>query len=88
MTFSFTFTGRDIFGSLKVVYGTYVSSGGDTGGDISLTREFHKIEILQLQPFGGSALSASVNESLPLATTEPTIITSANQAGTFLALGR
>ena len=90
MAFVFTVDGEAHIGGKRIVTGNYdCSSGAVTGGDITtglaIVRQFF------LQP-AGSAVVADVpvyNETLPLINTDGTvtIVTTASQKGSWLAIG-
>ena len=87
MTFSFTREIADVSGK-KYVNGTYANDGGSTGGDIDTG--LANVESMILQPFGsvsGGEQSPLVNESLPLSNPNVTIVTDANQSGSWMATG-
>lgn len=87
MAFTYTVNPESTLGGLKIVTGTYTSAGGSTGGDIKtgLTNVLH----VQLQPKGSAILANQpvVNETIPLAKGDVTIVTTANEVGTFIAAG-
>lgn len=87
MAFAYTVQGRTVFGNKKIVYGTYVSSGGSTGGDI--VTGLTVLENLQLTQTGSAVTTGApvVNETFPLAGGSATIVTDANAAGQFVAIG-
>ena len=74
-------------GNVKVVTGKYVSDGGTAGGDI--TTGLGIVLALFLQPKGSSILANQpvVNETMPKATDGITIVTTANEEGTWTAIG-
>ena len=75
------------YGSKALVYGTYASSSGATGGDISTGLE--TVLSFQLQPHGTSvgASYPVVNETFPLFQSAVTIVTIADEVGTWTAIG-
>lgn len=77
-----------VVGNVKMSWGTYTSSGGGTGGDIDTGLDI--CDCLQLQPKGSSVVAdmPAVNETLPgLAGSAVTIVTTANEVGTWFAIG-
>jgi len=87
MGFSYSANTESTFGGLKIVCGNYANDGGYTGGYVftGLTNILH----FSMQP-GGSAILANqpvVNETLPLAKDGVTIVTTANETGTWIAAG-
>jgi hypothetical protein len=87
MAFTDAITGRDVWGSKAIVYGTYVSDGGSTGGDIDTG--LHRCEFIKLTPKGSSVVASHpvVDETLPVAGSAVTIKTTANESGYWYALG-
>ena len=77
----------EVFGAKKVIWGTYTSSGGGTGGDI-LTG-LNRCDFISLQSKGSAVIADApvVNETLPLAGGSVTIITAADEVGSWFALG-
>ena len=78
---------QTVFGNKRIVQGVYTNTGGSTGGDIATG--LNQVQAMFLQP-KGSAVSANqpvVNETVPLASGSVTIVTSANEVGSFLAIG-
>jgi hypothetical protein len=85
---SFTYTSNTtVFGNKRIVYGVYTSTAGDTGGDIDTGLKL--VEFVSLQPKGSAILANEpvVNETLPLASSSVTIVTTANEVGSYLAIG-
>jgi len=71
----------------RVVIGTYTNTGGSTGGDVStgLTNTYSFIPVAK-----GAAVTANApapNETFPLSGDTVTIVTAANEVGTFTAFG-
>lgn len=86
MAFTFTITCRDLFGGKRVVYGTFANTSSSTGGDISL-KELHNIDFFYAVNTASSVGNApSVNGSVPLGNVV-TLVTDANMAGIWMALG-
>jgi hypothetical protein len=87
MAFTSTITGRAVIGNKVAKWGTYASSGGSTGGDINTG--LHLAESVTLTPKGASVSSnaPAVNEDLPVAGNAVTIVTDADQAGYWQAIG-
>lgn len=85
--FAYTVEDKTVFGNKRVHTGTYTPSGGSTGGDI--VTGLNHVDFISLQTTG-SAVSAdhpSANETFPLASGTVTIVTTANKAGIWLAVG-
>lgn len=87
MAFSYSITNKTVFGDKRIVIGTYANAGGTTGGDIvtPLSQVMH----IELQPVKSAVTSAHVvNETMPLAASGTvTIVTGADEGGTFMAIG-
>ena len=87
MTFASAITGRDSTDSQMVRYGTYTSSASGTGGDINtgLTMCNH----IQLAPTGSAVVTDApvVNETLPIAGSAVTIVTTQDEEGYWRAWG-
>lgn len=94
MAFSSTQTGRVPLGDQFLVYGTYTSDGGSTGGDISTNLQV--VNTFNLQPKGAAVLATQdvVNETFPLYNnpisndTKVTIVTAADSVGYWQAIGK
>lgn len=95
MAFSYTRNIADKEGGTKFVTGTYTNTGGSTGG--AVVTGLKHIYSVSLQPLG-SSVSANqpvVNASLTTISTgkkaivggSMTIVTSANEVGTWMAVG-
>lgn len=87
MAFTSAITDQGVMGNKKFSMGTYTSASSSTGGDIDTG--LIKCESMFLQP-GGSAVKASapvVNETLPVAGSAVTIVTVADEVGTWIAYG-
>lgn len=88
MAFSSTITNRAAVGANHVIWGTFASTGGSTGGDIATG--LRRVEYMHLQPIAAAvtANSAVVNEIIPgAAGTAVTIVTDANVSGLWIAIG-
>ena len=87
MAFTFTIQGQTVFGNKRIVFGTFASSSGSTGGDINTGLSV--LETLQLSHTGTTAPAnaPAINETLPLNGGVATIVTIADTTGTFLAVG-
>lgn len=88
MAFTISVTKRGVIGDMKYVKGVYTSADGSTGGDI--TTGLNHVDDIYLQGKGSSAIgdSVAVNETMPLASGDVTIVTASNEIGTFFAMGR
>lgn len=85
--FTYTTNAPTTLGGLKVITGTYTSIGGGTGGDINTGLTNIYSFVLQSK---GSAVVANapvVNETLPKGSDGITIVTTANEVGTWVAFG-
>jgi hypothetical protein len=88
MAFTTVLKGRDNWGAWLVTWGTYASAGGSTGGDFNTG--LGNLNALFLQEKGSSAINdvSVVNETFPDADgSAATIVTAANQEGTWVAFG-
>lgn len=86
MAFSSTIIKKTVFGDKKIVYGTW-DSDSVTGGDIATG--LARVDLCILTPTGSAVDTgeAAVNETLPLAGGNVTIITDSGATGQFLAIG-
>jgi hypothetical protein len=85
--FAFTITKQTIQGDRKVVYGTFTPTAGSTGGDI--TTGLGVCEFIELQHTGGEVVTDMpvADETFPVVGGVVTIVTVADKAGLFKALG-
>jgi len=85
--FASAIKGRSVFGNKRVTWGTFTPSGGSTGGDINTG--LRRCESILLQYGGAAAITdaAVVNETLPCSGAAVTIVTVADKAGTWIAIG-
>lgn len=75
-------------GNKRAIIGSYVSSGGATGGDIPTG--LNTVEAVFLTPDKNAVTNAHVvNETFPLRNVSGTvtIVTGANESGNYLAIG-
>jgi hypothetical protein len=88
LAFTFTIIKQTVQGDRKVVYGTFTSTGGSTGGDIQTGLQ--TVEHFEIQ-LTGSAVGTNapaINETFPLTGhTAVTIVTDANAVGLWRAEG-
>jgi hypothetical protein len=88
MTFAFTIQGRQVFGNLKVLYGTFTNTDMDAGGDIDLTRELHQVDLFFAQGTGSASSTTCVlNETFP-ADPVISIVCEIAGCGIWMGLGR
>ncbi len=86
MAFSSSLTERNVEGNKAINMGTYVSTGGSTGGDI--ITGLSKCEQLFLQAHGDAVTAlAAVNEVVTPLGIAYTIVTEANGTGGWMAIG-
>ena len=91
MAFTSTVVQRTVFGNMRVIIGKYVNDGGSTGGNI--TTGLTQIWNLILQPFGTAVGTGAdvVNETVPAVNAAMaetlTVVTNANESGTWMAIG-
>lgn len=88
MAFASTITDKGVIGDLRYAYGTYTSSGGSTGGDIDTGLTTCEFIDLQSKGSGVATNAPVVNETLPVAGSAVTIVTDANEAGYWYAIGK
>lgn len=86
MAFAFTKTAEFPVGQQRITMGAYTSADGFTGGDIYTGLQ--KVNQLVLQPKAGAVVAAHhvVNEVFPIAG-PVTIVSGANEAGYWMAIG-
>lgn len=87
MTFAAAVTSKTVFGNKRVHFGTFTNGASDTGGDIDTG--LRSCEEMFLQ-HGGSAVATNapaVNETLPVAGSAVTIVTTAGFDGRWMAIG-
>ena len=88
MAFSFTIENEQILeGNMRIVYGTW-NADSVTGGDIQTG--LSRVDVCLLGHTGSAteAAVAVVNETLPLASGDVTIVTTSGDTGTFIAIGQ
>lgn len=92
-TFTVAITKQTVMGDVRVVFGTFVGTGGSTGGDIAtgLSYLYH----IDITPIASAVVvggAGSINETKPTAsigmTGTATIVTTANTSGTWVAYGK
>lgn len=90
MAFTYQILEQTIFGSKKLMFGSFANTDGSSGGnlDTGLTMA----EIVLLQSAGTAELlelgaTAHVNADLPVNGRSVPIVTSANMSGCWVALG-
>jgi len=79
---------QNVFGNKKVVTGVYTNTASSTGGEVDTGLSV--VEAFFLTP-KGSAVSSDqsvFNETLPLNSGDVTIVTTADEVGSFVAIGR
>lgn len=87
MAFISTITGKSKLGPLEIRTGTYTSNSSSTGGDIDTGLK--GVKAVFLQPKGTAILANQpvVNETLPKTGADVTIVTTADEIGTWIAVG-
>lgn len=87
MAFTVTSKEETVFGNKRIVTGVYTNTSSSTGGE--LTTGLNEIIHVTLQPKGSAVIATAsvVNETLPLTGSDVTIVTSADEVGTFLIIG-
>lgn len=85
--FASTITEAGVMGDKRYAYGTYTPSGGSTGGDI--TTGLSSVHFIVLQPSGSAARISqpAVTETLPKSSDGITVVTTADEAGYWYAVG-
>lgn len=75
------------FGNKSISHGTFTNAGGSTGGNIDTG--LRTCEFIHLQHSGAAAVASapSVNETLPVAGSAVTIVTTADADGYWWAWG-
>ena len=89
MAFASTITETNlVFGSKKIVYGTYTNGAGDSGGDISTG--LSEVQFFWLQPTGAAVIASqpTVNETLPLNGGDVTVVNTLDEDGVWMAIGK
>lgn len=83
---AFTYTSDVIYPYAKMAAGTYTSDSGSTGGDIDTG--LPSVKAFFLQPKGASVVAnqSVYNEDLPLGKSTVTIVTNANETGSWMAI--
>jgi len=86
MAFTYTVSGRTIFGNKRFVWGTFTNTATSTGGDI--TTGLNRVEAFwtQTKSDGAAATEVGINETFPIATAV-TIVTAQYIDGYWFALG-
>jgi len=74
-------------GNKKQTWGTYTSDGGSTGGDVDTGLRVCEGIFLQPKAAAVSASAPVYNETLPCLGNAVTIVTIANEVGTWWAMG-
>ena len=87
MTFASAVTGKTVFGNKRVHFGTFTQVAGETGGNIDT--QLNVCEAIFFTPVSASAIATpvSVNETLPIAGSAITIVTTDGDAGNWVAFG-
>jgi hypothetical protein len=87
MAFTYTRTGKVVFGNKWLAHGTFTNTGGDTGGNIDTGLK--KVEGMWFSGSGASVIAdaTSINETLPCDGSAVTIVTTANATGFWYAFG-
>lgn len=83
---AFSYTAKTIYPGGRIAAGTYTNSGGSTGGDIDTG--LPNVRAFTLTPAGTSvsANQSVYNETLPLGYGVVTIVTNANELGSWIAI--
>lgn len=93
MAFSSSVVGKMPLGDKQLVYGTYTSNGGSTGGDVST--QLSVVDGAWLQPNKNAVIAtqSTVDATFPrynnpLSTVSVKIVTSADEVGYWYAFGK
>ena len=87
MAFVSTQQGSTVIGNKRMAWGTFTNGGGDSGGEVETGLE--TVEAFDLQSSGSAVVATApvYNETLPLNGSSVTIVTAADEDGTWLAIG-
>jgi len=87
MAWASAISGRTLAGNKRVHWGTWTSTGATTGGDIDTGLAM--CESIMLTHIGSAveAAVAVINDTLPVAGTEVTVVCTAADTGYWLAVG-
>lgn len=80
MSFTSAVTASTVFGNKRVIFGTYASSGGTTGGTVPTG-------LANLVYFSSNAATASPSTQTVVSVGSVTLTTAANQTGMWMAVG-
>lgn len=87
MTLTTTISGRGVWGNHNVVFGKGVISGDTATGDVATG--LAEVTCFTMSVQGGTQKGHSVNETLPLASGDVTVVTeSDNQTFYWIAIGK
>lgn len=87
MAFASTLLNKTSIGNRFLVTGTFANTGGSTGGEVPTG--LRSVEYFALGK-AGAAVDASqyaANETFPTAVGSITVVTTADQSGTWMAIG-
>jgi len=87
MAFAYTKDWISIFGTKKVSGGTWTNGAADTGGDIQTGLNRVDSMFLTVKATTSAATAPAVDETLPLSGGAVTIVSAADQDGTWMAVG-
>ena len=87
MAFTSAISTKTVFGNKRVHYGTFTTSSTDTGGDIDTGLRSCEAIFLQQMAAAVTADAPVVNETLPVAGSAVTIVTTASADGYWMAIG-
>ena len=89
MAFTYTVNDDVNFGGARIVSGTYTSADGSTGGDVKTGMT--TVIAFVMTPYGSSVVAnqGAINETFPLNNVDGavTIVTTANESGSWVAMG-
>lgn len=80
--------GTTVFGNKKVVYGTFSNDSGSTGGEVETGLD--RVDAFLMSHTGSSVVASApvANETFPLGSGDVTIVTVADTAGVWIAIGK
>ena len=87
MAWSTAIIKKNIFGTKRVIYGSWTSTGATTGGDIATGLKRVESCAIWHKGIAVEAAVAVVNETFPLKGGDVTIVCTAADTGYWLAIG-
>lgn len=87
MAFTSAIVTKTVFGNKRVHFGTFTTSGAETGGDIDTGLRSCEEIFLQQMAAAVTADAPVINETLPVDGSAVTIVTTASADGYWMAIG-